>query len=438
MMQERRNTLWLTLVRGCVELVFYLPLALAVAHYMLPDSQTLWWLLTLPLIYSAPTAVLRVSSRIRVVIRILMILGLGLSHSLITAILTGTDLRPVPIVICGLLGALFVDRGFIQWRDGWKASFNSIHMTISIIAYIVMQPIKALALKELAEYSIIWNVGAVASILLFFLLTNERHLSSESIDTHNSPTLKASKRLNRLWLGLLLGLIGFFMVFRQLREWIEETFLAFLKSFFSGTDVEPPPIEAPEQMQQPQLLPPMEPQSESWFMKMLEMIIQAVAYVLLAAAAIALLYFLGKYVYRAILLLLHKLASKERAKTEEEGDYTDEVESIVAMKRQWHKRSQSGKRRDTGWNELTTNAERIRFLYKAWLKAERIRGYEAKPYLSPRETAVEAGASSGGQLTSEQSNFIQLYEEARYGEREPSSEAVSQHRERLDSDRKRK
>lgn len=438
MIGNRRTTLWLALVRGFVELVFYLPFAIAIVHYLLPVSLTFWWLLTLPLVYCIPTAILRTNSRIRVIIRILLMLCIGFAHGFITSILTGSDIHPVSIVVCGILGAVFADRGFVQWRDGWKASFHSLHMVIGVISYILMQPIKLLALKELAAYSLIWNVGAIVSILLFFILTNERHLSSESVDSHNSPTLKASRRLNRLWMGLLLGLIGFLMVFRQLREWTEETLLAFLKSLFSRGNEETPPIEQPEQMPVQQELPPLEPQSESWLMNVLELIIQVIAYVLLAAGAIALCYYLGKYVYRGILLLLQKLAAKEKAKKDEEGDYTDEIESLVASKWQWRKRSRGGRQRAASWNDLTSNTERIRYLYKTWLQTERERGYESKPYLSPRETAIEAGASSGGRLSNEQSSFIELYEEARYGEREPSNEAVLRQRDRLEIERKRK
>lgn len=438
MISSRPKTLWLALVRGCAELVFYLPFAIALAHYLLPDSLILWWLLTLPLVYSVPAAILRANRRIRIIIRILLMLSIGVAHGFLTSILTGSAIHPVSIAVSGVLGAIFADRGFVQWRDGWKASFHSLHMAVGVISYILMQPIKLLALKELAAYSLIWNAGAIVSILLFFILTNERHLQSESVDSHNSPALKASRRLNRLWMGLLLGLIGFLMVFRQLREWIEETLLAFLKSLFSGANEEPPPIEQPEQMPAPQELPPMEPQSESWLMNVLELIIQVIAYMLLAAGAVALVYYLGKYVYRGILLLLHKLASKDKAKKEEEGDFTDEVENIVASKWQWRKRSRSGKQRAASWNDLTSNMERIRYLYQTWLLSERERGYEAKPYLSPRETAMEAGASAGGTLSNEQSSFIELYEEARYGEREPSGEEVLRHRDRLAAEQKRK
>ncbi|RIX53639.1 DUF4129 domain-containing protein [Paenibacillus nanensis] len=438
MMNNRRTSLWLSLVRAYVELVFYLPLALAASHYLLPASQMLWWIITLPIVYGAWAAILRENSRIRVFVRVLLALLLGFAHSLLTAVLTGTEWDLVPIAACGLLGALFADRGFIQWRAGWSAAFSSFHMVIGVGAYIAMQPIKLLALKELADYSFVWNIGAVVSILLFFILANERHLNSESVDAHNSPTLKASKRLNRLWIGLLLGLIGFLMIFRQLREWVEETLRSFFQSLFSGIEEEPPKAPEPEPMPEPQGLPPMEPQKESWFMNMLELVLQVAAYMLVAAAAIAVIYLFVKYVYRGILALIQKLSSKERLKQEEEGAYTDEVESLVDSKFQWRKRSRREKTRDTGWDELTSNAERIRYLYKTWLQTERERGYEAKPYLSPRETALEAGASAGERLTNEQSSFIQLYEEARYGEREPSGEAVSQHRIRLEHERKRK
>lgn len=174
---------------------------------------------------------------------------------------------------------------------------------------------------------------------------------------------------------------------------------------------------------------PMLPQTDEspgLFAKILEMIFYIVGYALLAALAIALLYWLyknsGGIVRRWIGAFLAWL---RRSRPAEQGlEYTDEESDVLT----WESAKQSlsgGLRmlqrlasafRAERW-ETMNSRERVRFLYRRWLRTLTGRGYEAKRHQTPAETVREAlswAEHTGVQTEGDEARLIELYNKARY------------------------
>ncbi|MCR2802844.1 DUF4129 domain-containing protein [Paenibacillus soyae] len=428
-----------TLAKGYAELAFYLPILLLAVYLAVPSrSAAFVWLFTLPVIYLLPNLLLRPDSRVRLIVRLILQAGAGFIHFALAALAAGSTVNLLSLLVCGTLGAIFAGFGFAGWRDDWRNSFRSMHMIVGVIAYLACQPIK-MAAEGFADYAVFIDVGAVIALSLFVIIANERHLSAETVDTHRTTTMAATRRLNRMLVAGIAVLVAFLLLFRRLREWLEETVLSFLRSLFGrGSDEAPlpePEQQTPSTPELPMTEPPGEP---SAFMKLLELIFQIGVTVLLAALALVVLYFVCKKIYRLLQQALAKLAARQGAGQGEEQGFTDEVESLTTKERRsWGLRfkPRNAKLERTSWNELGTNAERARFLYREWLRQESSRGYETKPYLSPRETAEDIG-SGAGSSPAHTAGLVSLYELARYGEREPSDEAVEKQRQLLEPERK--
>lgn len=157
------------------------------------------------------------------------------------------------------------------------------------------------------------------------------------------------------------------------------------------------------------------------FWKILEKIMTVIAFLILAAAV----FFVLRFLWRKLKLLIPKLLQKLHAYQDAAGeDYVDEAESTL----DWDERSQEIKRkilnvfrRGPGkkpWEQLDGPA-RVRRLYQQW--AERHQPGAAK-------TAREALLEGSGENARE---FADLYDAARYGEKQVSGDAADQMRRQI-------
>lgn len=438
----KTKSLFFALAKGYGELVFYLPILLVAAFLVLPSDWTAFvWLFTLPSIYVLPYILFRQGASICLIAKLSIQIAAGVVHYVLAALIAGSGVAAMALLVCGLLGAIFAGFGFAGWREGWRNSFPNARMLIGVMAYLACQPLKMAAVR-FSDFATLLDCGAVIAIALFVVIANERHLSGETVDSHRTPTMAATRRLNRMLVAGLVVLIAFVLLFRRLREWLENTILSFLRSLFSRSGEEAPSPELePQPTAAPPELPMTEPSEPSAFMKLLELIFRIGATVLLAATAAVVLYFALKKAYRLLRTLWSKLAARQGAGVGADQGFTDEVESLTSKEKR--RRGKGAKQGNSKpglkiWSELGTNAERVRYLYRQWLQEQRRTGYEAKSYLSPRETVEDIRARSGSRSANDLSDLVSLYELARYGEREPSDEAVEKQRLFLNPERKRR
>lgn len=91
-----------------------------------------------------------------------------------------------------------------------------------------------------------------------------------------------------------------------------------------------------------------------------------------------------------------------------------------------------------GWNDLTTNGVRVRYLYKEWLKKKVHNGYSFNAYSTPREIAAELAVTNPNDRShsNELEDFITTYEEARYGNEDPTDDKINKYKSWLERMRK--
>ncbi|WP_277713422.1 DUF4129 domain-containing protein [Paenibacillus mucilaginosus] len=91
--------------------------------------------------------------------------------------------------------------------------------------------------------------------------------------------------------------------------------------------------------------------------------------------------------------------------------------------------------REPRWEDLRSGGERVRYLYREWLRGQRRRGLQAPPQWTPAETVREAAAANGAAAPGPAAGeLLRLYESVRYGEKPVSDEEAAQLRSRLEAE----
>ncbi|REK77084.1 DUF4129 domain-containing protein [Paenibacillus paeoniae] len=435
MTSTARVSLWRIVLKGYIELLFYLPILLTLTILLLPSQTLNVWLATLPIVYCAPLAMLGSHSRIRFMMSLLLVLVLVFAHGAAVVLLTGAGLTPVTLVTVTLFGIFFAYRGFQHINLGWNISFDTIHMVTGIMAYVATQVLKMVLVQPLKDYTFILNTGIIASIFLLFIIMNERHVTKEVVDHRQSLALRATRKQNRIWIAALIALLGIVMAFAQLRHGIESLIHFILRWLLAliGTGEPAPPPPAEEESPGPFMLPEVDMEGFA-FWNYLGIFIVIIIVILMTASLIVMIKKFG----RTIIAMINKLL--KRRVVQPDTGYVDEIENLMTfsdMRNRMRDRLRSlfgskGSRGDE-WNTLATNRERVRYLYRTWLTAETKRGYTPQPHLTPRETAADIGDKAKGQRPDEEwiEPFIGQYEDTRYGDKEPDDEQVLQYRTKL-------
>ncbi|MDB5083439.1 MAG: hypothetical protein JWN30_325 [Bacilli bacterium] len=79
-------------------------------------------------------------------------------------------------------------------------------------------------------------------------------------------------------------------------------------------------------------------------------------------------------------------------------------------------------RSEPRFSDLTTNRQRIRYLYRQLVLRSMLAGYSYKQFLTPRETGEDL--SRWGQQAQRNKQLIDLYNQARYSEKPISDEQM--------------
>jgi cell division protein FtsL len=431
-----------SLVQGYVELLFFLPFVLTAAVYTLGDSAVWPWSVSLGIGYWAGSAIIGAKPIKRRIYRLLLSAGLGLFLTVLTFFLVEQTLSPIPVVICSLIGAVFAYRGMASTIRGWFNSFPNSQLLTAVCVYIAVQPLKLFLLKELSSYNVVLICCGIATVILFFFIANERHIGAETADTGKSKTTLDFKRQNRLWIGLLLVVIAIITMFRQIQHAVERFIKQIIDSIMEWMNR---PRENEVQSEPPSEAPaPALPQSETkppadWVV-LLEQILKIAATVLVIVVVCFLLYYLGKKLYRLVQSFISKIWERSADRQGDDANYSDEVESLMSytkLKDQLNgslrRLSLRGKDKEPGWQDLKSNAERIRYLYKKLLSGGMKTGYTVIPSLTPRETAADMAKKKQTVIASEHvAPLIDVYEAVRYGDKSPSDETVAELKRKLD------
>jgi hypothetical protein len=431
-----------TLGQGIIELFFYLPVFIIIAIYLLPASAIWAWIATLPLCYWAASLMIGRWSNLRYGVRLLLALAIG---GLDGALIIGSWVKEaaiLPFIVCSFAAIFIAWRGMSARMRDWSDSFPNTLMLIGVMIYVAAQPLKLLVFKKLVDYNGILIVCGIAAVILFFFIANERHLNSETIDTGRTSATLAFKRQNRLLMIIVVAIISILALFRQIQQAIERFFHAIIERIMNWLNrpkeqiitEEPPSNAAMPQMPTEEAKPP------SDLMLLLEQILKVIGIAIVIAIACILLYFVFKKLYHWAKIIASRLRERGADSRKGAAGYTDEVESLMTlinlreqMGNQLKKLLPRRRTQAVEWNALASNAEKIRYLYLRVLRSGAEQGYSVNASLTPRETADDLANWKDGKLKQAGMHpFIDVYEEVRYGDKEPDNQQVDAFKRQLE------
>ncbi|MEC0332847.1 hypothetical protein P4H42_25020 [Paenibacillus macerans] len=242
-----------------------------------------------------------------------------------------------------------------------------------------------------------WSGAACLALALF--VTNDSLLRYSFLSGDPAERLPGGlKRHNRLFIGVIV--IVALALAAGAGGWLGRQLWGMVKTFVQWLarpgKQEPPPEQAVE-------LPPMQPMQPAaeahepgiWS-RLLDIAFYSIGILALAAALGFGLYWLYRNaggVWRRAIDRLLDLLRREKA-VEENAAYRDEEVRIFtweAALKKWKKAGTALLRpgKAERWEELRDNRERVRYLYRRMLQAERKGGYRIKPHLTPYETALD-------------------------------------------------
>ncbi|WP_138751191.1 DUF4129 domain-containing protein [Paenibacillus sinopodophylli] len=420
--------------KGIIELLFYLPIFLIPAVYLFADSSLWIWIATLPLCYGIGAFLAGKFTNMRYVVRLLLAAAVGGVQSSLLLFPPASSVGIAAMAAGLILTAVITMRGMSGYIKGWSTSFTNTHLLIGILIYVLMQPLKLMVFKQLIPYNGLLIICGIACVILFFFFANERHMNSETADVGKSSATFAFKRQNRIMMLIIVGLIGFIALFRQIGQAVERFFHDIIDRFMDWMNrpkeeqipAEELPEAAPPQMPVEAAKPP------SDWMLLIEQIFKIIGIVIAVIAICILLYFIIKKVMQWISVIVAKLQERGADNRDQSEGYTDEVESLVSihhwreqMGNQFRKRFMKKRTFAEEWEGLATNSEKIRFLYAHYIREGEKQGYVAKPHLTPRETVDDLVNWQAGKPNTEGiQQMVDVYEEVRYGDKFADDEQV--------------
>ncbi|NIK68002.1 DUF4129 domain-containing protein [Paenibacillus sp. BK720] len=439
---KKRHSL-LHLLYGSIETLFALPIWFIALFYTSTDAFTAVWLLTVPFIYMTGAVWIRKLKNNRRIYRLLLGILLGALHAgLIYAVLMAVqaDLPGAAVALPILLGAFTAVRGMGAGTKGWYASFPNTFMFVSVILYTILTIVAHLQ-EQLQPYFTFLTICGIVALVLMLYIVNERLLSYEtqSGGAIQSSTTRTFKRQNRFMLTIVAVLLLLAGLFRQLQSSIESFFHAVMNKILGWMDGSGKPIEEqPSDTQPPPSgLPPVEAHNPPAWLERLELVAKYIGIALLIIGVAVLLFFIGRKLYGLLNKMLGRIWERAADSKDAAVGYTDEVESLVDRTKWSVRLGKSSRKKEARWEELSTTGEKIRYLYRRYVAAAVGRGYDYKPHYTVRETASDITAWSSKSVSqADADSLARLYDEARYGGREPKEELVQSLKKKLDELRK--
>lgn len=246
----------------------------------------------------------------------------------------------------------------------------------------------------------------VFSLATALFVTNHQYLRYSSHSGDSRERLPAGlRRHNRLFVGVILVLA--LLLAAGAGRWIGSLLLGWLRAvvrWLLRQPKEPQPLEQPEVGVQPlEPMIPVETHDPDLLSRILNFAFYAFGGLIIAALLGFVLYWLYKNaggIWRKAIDRLLSLLRREGATTEQAA-YLDEETSLFTWEstlQGWRKMGarllRSGKPPER-WEGMKDNRERVRYLYRLFLREEQERGYPVKPYLTPQEIVQELRLETG-------------------------------------------
>ncbi|MFY9177634.1 MAG: DUF4129 domain-containing protein [Caldicoprobacterales bacterium] len=422
-------------IQGIMELVAFFPVIFTIGILIIP--QDIWvWISSLVILYL-----------------IGLILGIFLlkkprythfvSELLITLLLAwfiGHNIFLKVLII--VFGFIILDRGIRFSGMSWVQMFPGTAMWIGLIVYLVGGAIYSFVpvFKPYFIY-ITWS-GLAYMIMALFTINSEQLKTASLPDREKTPVISSIiLKNNRVLVILNLALVTLVSYFDRLREGTARLvkglinlivrFLNYLAELMyqdmanQGQSIDREPMEMLRQ----------KAEEAHWIFKILEKVAMILAAIILIALLVlwfVALYKLGRKLYNYLKNLL-----KDRLSFQEETGYIDEKESLMGFTeigRDYMDRFQKWIKglmeREPRWEDLNSNYERIRFLYRNLILRSMKAGYTYRAYLTPRETGEDI-QNWIREKDEKIDDLTSIYDKMRYGQEDVGSEQVQKLAERF-------
>ncbi|MGG3279537.1 DUF4129 domain-containing protein [Paenibacillus solani] len=419
--------------QGFVECLLYFPVLFIPAFYLLPETYRWIW----PAVVLGGYLVGYLGSVwFKFDRQFKALLWACLMAIVVSIVFAGVD-RALVYLIPVLFIASY--RGSRMEQVDWNKMFPGIYFLVGLILY----GLSSFVLRYLASFqdgmALLTWIGA-AALITTLLIVNRQSVLEETLPGNDQPILERRVlRYNRWFVIILLLLIGIVAFLPQLQQWVFDLVRGIISWIIGimGTGTEQVPESPSEPEPQPEIpfLDEEIKQPSPW-LKVTEQILLYAVFIGIGIGIIYGLYRLGKVLpqlYRRFTAWMNRLMNRQHAHSS--LGYEDEVEKIEhdpASKRL--RRLLSGMRIGgklrSGEGPQQLN-EKIRHMYRMILSRSIREGYHWKVALTPRETKSDL-MEWDGQSGRISPSLIELYEEARYGNRTITQEEV----ERLQQERK--
>jgi|GEM_PF-1670823 len=426
-----------TIVQAVIELIFLAPIYVTIGLYLFSPVAMIGWLIGLVIAYTLPQLLMKEGKQYKNYTRVAFIIIN--SVILLTFLYSSfpSHLQVVSIIVWLIATVFFIHSGLRNFMYSWRGSFTPTHMTLGIMAYIVLQILKVTLLTEITHHNnLIYGLG-MGALILFLYITNERTLGEHQIVDETSRTFRMSLRINRVIITIISVILLAIALLRGIQKQIEEWIMNFIRAIFAwlssfesskvAEEVTPPPPmeEMGEQI-------PTDEPSMLWMI--LEKIFKYVAITIIVLGALFIIVYGTKMIVKGIKKLIARLFNPYRLASDLHDGYIDEVEELEPVA----KRVKQAKRKlkyshmnNQSWSKLS-NEDKARELYKHVVKEQIESGFHYQASQTAKETIEEVQAQPHSERKSAKSihrndynkadydQLIDMYNDARYGEKTPN------------------
>jgi len=410
------------LSKACIELIFWFPLVLLFKLNF--PSHSLWMLaLLFMLLYIAGAY----SCRLKWINRrfiprntLLIILSGVASYYFVGWNASGW--------VSWLGGFFIVYRGNKFSYEKWLRIFQPEFFFASLLAYFIESVLIHLQPSHNEHYITLLTILGLCTIFIYFYTANQLSLYHAAVSKNDKSGLPPSiLALNRIWLLLLSLVILLFSFIAQIKSAIYQLIaliahfiLKVIKalSYHKGAHQTPAPTNSAMPTPAPH---PVAHAKPSWFGLFMDQLFFILGVLMLAALALYILYRL----FKLVMLIIAKI--RKLHFVDEQSGYEDEEEQLLTLQKLpgMFKKSMThlfirANQPELAWERLTSNQERIRFLYRYLLKRAKQQGCEIKLNLTPSELDVELETIHNTDPAMRHA-LIGLYNEARYREHDSNS-----------------
>lgn len=426
------------------ELVILMPLYVAGAVFVVPQYLSFAWIALLPLVSFLGVAVRHYVPVLWKKLAAAILIGAGCTAIVIASGLTGW------LQLVGVVAVLFALQGMTAAERAGEAKLYWYGVALYFVAGIVFSRVDILR----AQLPLITWLG-IGCLALALFITNYDYLRYSTLSDASSPLPKGMRRHNTIFIVIILGLV--ILLAAGAGRWIGSRLLSIVKYIFAWfmRPSKEPVAPQPEEAAPLPMLFPGEVQEPGLLAHILNVIFYIIGGALVAVLLGLVLYWLYKNAGGVWRRGIERLLALLRRRDHGEGNvaYHDEETSIFSWEEtrqkwsHWRKAFNRLSRRQERYEDMTSNQERVRYLYRRLISAGREEGYPFKPGLTPRETvhnmqqydeeqdkqARGRKSVNSGRITrrTAMEPFIAIYYRVRYGEQEPEDEEVAEIKRKL-------